>query len=112
MEQFRAWSRQLSAYSIITRYVIGTAVVGIVTVVQLIATPLPGGYVFILYYPVVTLAALLLDRGAGFYATILSAFLTVLLFIGAALQPDHSSPSRCRCPGLGQFRRQIAATAV
>jgi transketolase N-terminal domain/subunit len=48
---------------------------------KLIANLLPAGYVFILYYPVVTLAALLLDRGAGFYATILSAFLTVLLFI-------------------------------
>ena len=59
----------------------GTAIVGIVTVVQLIATPLPGGYVFILYYPAVTLCALLLDRGTGFYAAILSAFLTVLLFI-------------------------------
>ena len=81
MEQFRTWIRRLSAYSIITRYVIGTAVVGIVTVVQLIATPLPGGYVFILYYPAVTLSALLLDRGTGFYATILSAFLVVLLFI-------------------------------
>jgi two-component sensor histidine kinase len=81
MEQFRAWSRQLSAHGIITRYALGTAIVGIVTVVQLIATPLPGGYVFILYYPAVTLSALLLDRGTGFYATILSAFLTVLLFI-------------------------------
>jgi two-component sensor histidine kinase len=49
--------------------------------VQWIATPLPGGYVFILYYPAVTLSALLLDRGAGLYAAILSAFLTVLLFI-------------------------------
>ncbi len=81
MEQFRAWVRRLSAYSIITRYVFCTALVGIVTVVQLIATPLPGGYVFILYYPAVTLSALLLDRGAGFYTAILSAFLTVLLFI-------------------------------
>ena len=81
MEQFRAWMRRLSAYGIAKRYILGTATVGIVTVVQLIATPLPGGYVFILYYPAVTLSALLLDRGAGFYAAILSAFLTVLLFI-------------------------------
>jgi two-component sensor histidine kinase len=81
MEQFRAWIRRLSAYSIITRYVFCTAIVGTVTVVQWIANLLPAGYVFIIYYPVVTLSALLLDRGAGFYATILSAFLTVLLFI-------------------------------
>jgi two-component sensor histidine kinase len=81
MKQFRAWIQRLSAYSVITRYVFCTAIVGIVTVVQLIANLLPAGYVFIMYYPVVTLAALLLDRGAGFYATILSAFLTVLLFI-------------------------------
>jgi two-component sensor histidine kinase len=73
--------RRLSTYGIAKRYILGTATVGIVTVVQLIATPLPGGYVFILYYPAVTLSALLLDRGTGFYATILSAFLTVLLFI-------------------------------
>jgi hypothetical protein len=51
MEQFRAWMRRLSAYGIAKRYILGTAIVGIVTVVQLIATPLPGGYVFILYYP-------------------------------------------------------------
>jgi len=75
MEQFRAWSRQLSAYGIIARYALGTAIVGIVTVAQLIATPLSGGHVFILYYPAVTLSALLLDRGTGFYAAILSAFL-------------------------------------
>jgi two-component sensor histidine kinase len=81
MEQFRAWMRRLSAYGIAKRYILGTATVGIVTVVQWIATPLPGGYVFILYYPAVTLSALLLDRGAGLYAAILSAFLTVLLFI-------------------------------
>ena len=81
MKQLRAWIRRLSAYSVTTRYVFCTVLVGIVTVVQLIANLLPVGYVFILYYPVVTLAALLLDRGAGFYATILSAFLTVLLFI-------------------------------
>jgi len=81
MEQFRAWMRRLSAYGIAKRYVFCTAIVGIVTVVQLIATPLPGGYVFILYYPAVTLSALLLDRGTGFYTTILSAFLVVLLFI-------------------------------
>ena len=81
MDQFRAWFRRLSAYGITTHYVLGTAIVGIVTVVQLIATPLPGGYVFILYYPAVTLSALLLDRGTGFYAAILSAFLVVLLFI-------------------------------
>jgi hypothetical protein len=29
MEQFRAWVRRLSAYSIITRYVFCTAIVGI-----------------------------------------------------------------------------------
>src|SRR3954454_24088327 len=80
-EQVRTWIRRLSAYSIITRYVFCTAIVGTVTVVQLIANLLPAGYVFIIYYPVVTVSALLLDRGAGFYATILSAFLTVLLFI-------------------------------
>ena len=81
VEQFRAWFRRLSAYGVPTRYVLVTAIVGIVTVVQLILTPLPGGYVFILYYPAVTLCALLLDRGTGFYAAILSAFLVVLLFI-------------------------------
>ena len=81
MEHFRAWMRRLSAYGIAKRYILGTAIVGIVTVVQLIAAPLPGGYVFILYYPAVTLSALLLDRGTGFYAAILSAFLVVLLFI-------------------------------
>jgi hypothetical protein len=48
MEQFRAWMRRLSAYGIAKRYILGTAIVGIVTVVQWIATPLPGGYVFIL----------------------------------------------------------------
>src|SRR5687768_11286884 len=81
MDQFRAWIRRLSAYGITTRYALGTAIVGIVTVVQWIATPLPGGYVFILYYPAVTLSALLLDRGTGFYAAILSAFVVVFLFI-------------------------------
>jgi two-component system, sensor histidine kinase PdtaS len=80
-EQVRSWIRRLSTYGITTRYIFATASVGIVTAVQLIATPLPGGYVFILYYPAVTLSALLLDRGAGFYTAILSAFLTVLLFI-------------------------------
>jgi two-component sensor histidine kinase len=80
-EQLRSWIRRLSTYGITTRYIFATASVGIVTAVQLIATPLPGGYVFILYYPVVTLSALLLDRGAGFYTAILSAFLAVLLFI-------------------------------
>jgi two-component sensor histidine kinase len=81
MEQFRAWIRQLSAYGIAKRYALGTAIVGIVTAVQLILPPLYAGYTFILYYPAVTLSALLLDRGAGFYAAILSAFLAVLLFM-------------------------------
>ena len=44
-------------------------------------SPPRGGYAFILYYPAVTISALLLDRGTGLYAAILSAFLTVLLFI-------------------------------
>ena len=57
MEQFRAWMRRLSTYGIAKRYILGTATVGIVTVVQWILTPLPGGYVFILYYPAVTLRA-------------------------------------------------------
>ena len=85
MERFERAVSSLDAAAkrlwIAKRYFLGTATVGIVTVVQLIANPLPGGYVFILYYPAVTLSALLLDRGAGLYAAILSAFLTVLLFM-------------------------------
>jgi two-component system, sensor histidine kinase PdtaS len=80
-EQVRSWIRRLSTYGITTRYIFATASVGIATVAHLIATPLPGGYAFIFYYPAVTISALLLDRGAGLYAAILSAFLTVLLFI-------------------------------
>jgi two-component sensor histidine kinase len=80
-EQVRSWIRRLSTYGITTRYIFATASVGIATVAQFIATPLPGGYAFILYYPAVTISALLLDRGTGLYAAILSAFLTVLLFI-------------------------------
>ena len=80
-EQVRSWIRRLSTYGITTRYIFATASVGVATVAQFIATPLPGGYAFILYYPAVTLSALLLDRGTGFYAAILSAFLVVLLFI-------------------------------
>jgi hypothetical protein len=43
MKQFRTWIQRLSAYSVTTRYVFCTAIVGIVTVVQLIANLLPAG---------------------------------------------------------------------
>ena len=112
MEQFRVWIRRLSAYSIITRYVFCTAIVGIVTVVQLIANLLPAGYVFILYYPVVTLAALLLDRGAGFYATILSAFLVVLLFIEPRFTLTWSAAAQDRLQRLPSFARGMVAKGV
>jgi two-component sensor histidine kinase len=79
-QQFRTWIRRLSAYGIITRYVFGTVIVGIVTVAQLALMPVSAGYTFILYYPAVTISALLLNHGVGLYAAILSAFLTVLLF--------------------------------
>src|SRR4051794_36636568 len=63
------------------RYAMATLLIGAVTGARLLLAGNLNGYPYLLYFPVVILCGLLLERGTGFYATILCAFLAVFLFV-------------------------------
>jgi two-component sensor histidine kinase len=67
--------------SIWMRYGITTAIVVFAAILRIALDDALHGYPLLLFIPAVFLAALLFDRGSGFLATFLSAFITAIVFI-------------------------------
>jgi two-component sensor histidine kinase len=63
------------------RYALATLFVGVATGARLLLGDTLNGYPYLLYFPVVILCSLVLEHGTGFYATFLSAFLSIFLFV-------------------------------
>ena len=82
--------------SIVLRYALTTLIVGICFLLQLGVELQSGFFGFFLLLPGIFIASLVFDRGSGFYATILSAALSVLILMrpggGLGLLSQHLVP--------------------
>lgn len=86
LERAFAWSDPLRKAPALARYLIATAVILIFFAVRSMASAWLGGYPFLLFFPAIILISVVLDRGSGLYAVILSAVLAWYFFI-----PDINS---------------------
>jgi K+-sensing histidine kinase KdpD len=68
-------------HSILSRYLMTAAIVGVAALLRLSLAEELQHYPVLLFIPAVFLSALLFDRGSGFFATVLSAIVAVYLFI-------------------------------
>jgi K+-sensing histidine kinase KdpD len=82
--------------SIVLRYALTTLIVGICFLLQLGVELQSGFFGFFLLLPGIFIASLVFDRGSGFYATILSVALSVLILMrpggGFGLLSQHLVP--------------------
>jgi two-component sensor histidine kinase len=80
--------------SVITRYGITTLIVLVCFLLQIGVEYQSGFFGFFLYFPGIFLAAVIFDRGSGFYATVLSTIFSMVDLnpSGLALQPQHILP--------------------
>jgi two-component sensor histidine kinase len=76
----------LGKYPVFLRYGVTTFMVGIVALIQIGLGATLDGYPLLLPIPVVFLAALIFDRGSGYWGTLLSAVVAVYFF----LEPTNS----------------------
>jgi two-component system, sensor histidine kinase PdtaS len=81
MESFRLFLRRLHRLTLVQRYVLATAVVALAMLGQWALALTLNGHPFLMAFPPVILSAVLLGRGTGVFATLLSAFAVVVLFI-------------------------------
>jgi two-component sensor histidine kinase len=63
------------------RYALATLLIGAASGAHHLLAGTLNGYPYLLYFPVVILCGLVLERGTGFYATFVCAFLAVFLFV-------------------------------
>lgn len=94
MERLRAFLRATRQLSLLSRYVVATALVGVAAFIRWLLDPILAGYFYFVFSSVVFASALLFNQGAGLYATLLSAFVVVLVFIeptiSLSLQADDA----------------------
>lgn len=83
MERLITLSQRTRAWPIWLRYLATAALVFLVLALWLAIGPTLRGYPFVLFYPVVILAALVFDRGSGLFATAVSAIVIYYFLLPA-----------------------------
>lgn len=86
-------TRPLRRLPVAARYLLSVVVVGAFFALRLMLSALDG-FPYLLFFPAIILCAVVLDRGTGFFATVLSALLAVYFFvppIGSFAVPDGST---------------------
>ncbi|HET7254003.1 MAG TPA: DUF4118 domain-containing protein [Xanthobacteraceae bacterium] len=82
--------------SVVVRYLLTTLIVGICFLLQVGVEMQSGFFGFFLLLPGIFIASLIFDRGSGFYATVLSTALSVLVLMrpggGFGLLSQHLVP--------------------
>ena len=80
--------------SVVVRYLLTTLIVGICFLLQVGVEMQSGFFGFFLLLPGIFIASLIFDRGSGFYATVLSTALSVLVLMrpggGFVFQQVHN----------------------
>jgi len=88
MQELSKWVLQAAKLPLLSRYLIAILVVLAALAMRRALGDLLQGYPFILFYPAIMLCGMLLGRGSGFLATVLSAVLAALFMI-PPMHPDN-----------------------
>lgn len=81
MKRFRRYLRWSKSLSLPARYLLATLLVALAAAMRWALDPILAHYPFMMFFLAVTLSALLLDMGTGFYSSLLSAVTGVYLFV-------------------------------